>query len=236
MWAGALSNRQGGATYFTTFWLCVEGGLREGTMPLLASEGLLGTCPVSSHFTHFLYAAGALPAAALLVKLRVGGFEYILNLFEPFKQWKPRHFFHCHNPYCFLQPEVIGISLPGAGTLGCTVWPGAGITCSQGIPPEFYPPHMNVGLSILLRPSPLHAVLHLGASPPISATLPLLPIYMNVASLNPWLLCFHTAQFSDGSGFYLFWDLVVILSVFAQGSKVFLPTPPSWLEVLNLIS
>ena len=55
-------------------------------MPLLASEGLLGTRPVSSHFTHFLYPAGALPAAALLVKLRVGGFEYILNLFEPFKQ------------------------------------------------------------------------------------------------------------------------------------------------------
>ena len=35
---------------------------------------------------------------------------------------------------------------------------------------------------------------------PISISLPILPIWMNVASLNPWLQDFHTAQCSDGSG------------------------------------
>ena len=34
---------------------------------------------------------------------------------------------------------------------------------------------------------------------------------MNVATLNTWLLDFHTAQISDHSGYYLFLDLVLIL-------------------------
>ena len=37
-------------------------------------------------------------------------------------------------------------------------------------------------------------------SPSHTASLPLLPIWVNVASLNPWLVAFHTARFSDGSG------------------------------------
>ena len=31
-------------------------------------------------------------------------------------------------------------------------------------------------------------------------SVPLLPGWVNVASLNPWLLDFHSAHFSDGSG------------------------------------
>ena len=59
------------------------------------------------------------------------------------------------------------IYIPGAGALGCAVWPGAGITPSQGIPPDFYPPHVNVGLSLPIPlPPPLwgtHTSLHLSA-------------------------------------------------------------------------
>ena len=36
------------------------------------------------------------------------------------------------------------IYLPGPGTLGCVVWPGAGSAHSQDIPLDFYTPHMNV--------------------------------------------------------------------------------------------
>ena len=36
-------------------------------------------------------------------------------------------------------------SLPGAGTLGCVVWPVAGMTRSTGVPPDLYPPHVGVG-------------------------------------------------------------------------------------------
>ena len=78
----------------------------------------------------------------------------------------------------------MGTYLPGNGTLGWVVWCGAGIPHSQSIPPDFYLPHMGVG-------------------PPIPSLLtspPLLPICMNVTSLIPWLLDFHTPQFSGNSG------------------------------------
>ena len=48
-------------------------------------------------------------------------------------------------------------------------------------------------------PPPLYATLRLRASLLDSMSLPLLPIWMIVASLTPWLLDFHTAQFSNGS-------------------------------------
>ena len=37
---------------------------------------------------------------------------------------------------------------PSSGTLGCSVWPGAGISHSPGVPPGFYVPHVNVGLPV----------------------------------------------------------------------------------------
>ena len=58
-------------------------------------------------------------------------------------------FFCCCKPHRFLQPEVMGTYLPDAEILGYAVWPGAGITGSQGIPPDFYLPHVSVGLPIL---------------------------------------------------------------------------------------
>ena len=171
----------------------------------LISGGLPTTCSVSSHFTHFLYGTGALPDIALVVNPRVGGFTYDLSPCAPFKQslLKSSSFFYCPNPHWFSQSEVVGIYLPRAGNLGCTVWPGAGTTCSQGIPPNFYPLHMSVGPPVLLLLLPLHATPHLCASLPISTIPPLLPVWMNVASSNPWLSDFHTARFSDSSGCYL---------------------------------
>ena len=73
----------------------------------------------------------------------------------------------------------MGIYLPGIGTLDYVVWSGAMIVGSQGIPPNFYLPHINVGPPILRLPVTLSPLL--------------LPIWTNVASLNPWLLVFHTA-------------------------------------------
>ena len=59
----------------------------------------------------------------------------------------------------------------------------------------------------------------------------ILPVWMNGTSLNPWLSDFHVALFPDGSGCYLFWDLVVILSMIAQGDETCLHMPSPWLEV-----
>ena len=77
--------------------------------------------------------------------------------------WVTCSFFHHPNPHWFLLPEVMRLYLPSTGSLGWAVWPGAGITYSQGIPPDFCPPHVNVGPPLpppLLLPLPLHATLH----------------------------------------------------------------------------
>ena len=158
----------------------------------MASVGLLGARPTPSPLTHFPYVVGAFPAAAM-------GFVYFLSPCRPFKWQKSSRLF-CHpNPHWFLKSEVMAVYLPIAGNLGCVVWPGAGMAHSQGIPPNFYQPHVNVGPSILLS-------LHVTLCPlhPGSMTPPLLPIWMNVTSLNHWLSDFHTAQFSDGSSCYFF--------------------------------
>ena len=59
--------------------------------------------------------------------------------------WGSRSFFHQLNPCWFLQPEVTGTYLPGSGTLGWMALSGAGTPHSWDIPPEFYPPQVNVG-------------------------------------------------------------------------------------------
>ena len=42
------------------------------------------------------------------------------------------------------------------------------------------------------------------SSPPGCPSPPLLPVWMNVSSLSPWLLDFHTVWFSVSSGCFLF--------------------------------
>ena len=157
-----------------------------------AATWLLVVCPVLTLFLVtsplFLCATGILPAAAPVVNPGVGAFGYGLKLCWPFKQQKPGSFFCLPNSCWFLQPEVTGIYLHGDGTLGSVVWLGLG---------SFSP---KVSLPSILRPAA--AFPHHAASLPISATLRLLPVWMNVSSLNPWLSDFHAALFSDISRYY----------------------------------
>ena len=113
--------------------------------------------------------------------------------------------------------------LPTAGTLGCTGWPGAGIAQTFFMPPNFYLPHMNLGLLGLLAST--------------TTTLPCL------STLAPHL---HPSYLFDEYGFFkswvvglpyssIFWKfwaffvlrLLVILLVVVQGGKACLLTPPS---------
>ena len=177
------------------------------------------------------HVTGALPAVALVLNSRGGGSAWVRSLCGFFKRsiLKIDSFFHCPKLQWFLQPEVMGTYLPGSGNLGCVVWPGAGIPYAPGSPPNFYLPHRNVGLLVLLI---LHAMLRLCASLPISASSPFFPVWMTVNSLYPWLLDSHIAQFSDGSGWYMFCGLVEDFSVVLWGVKACLPTP-SLLEKLH---
>ena len=213
-----------------------EEGLERGLCRCLASRDEPGTCPVSSHFIHTLYSTGTFPAFALVLNPRVGGFANVLRQCRPF-MWsflKIQQFLPAPKPQWFLQPEVVEIYLLGTGTLGCTVWPGAGITHSQGIPPDFYSLYVNAGLPvpIPLPLPPLHTTLYLLTSlPSLWVSAP--PTHLDECGFFKSLVVdFHTVQSADSSGCYLFWDLVVILFVVAQEGKAYLPMPPSWLEVV----
>ena len=59
----------------------------------------------------------------------------------------------------------------------------------------------------------------------------LLLVWMSVSSLTPWLSNFHTVQFSGSSGYFVFKFVVVLIWV-VQGGRMYLPTPPSWPEIL----
>ena len=106
---------------------------------------------------------------------------------------------------------------PCAGALGCTV-------CFA--PPLFLPLYLcaNVGprglpattlwgLLAAAWPAPFHNPPPRGvrqpppfceSSPPCCLSLPLLPVWMNVSCLSPWLLDFHTVLFSVSFGCFLF--------------------------------
>ena len=76
---------------------------------------------------------------------------------------------------------------PPAGALGCAV-------C--------HPVHHNAAaLPTLLHNPPPRWVRW---PPPGCLSPPLLPVWMNVSSLTPWLLDFHTVRFSVSSGCFLF--------------------------------
>ena len=108
----------------------------------------------------------------------------VLNLCRPLKLQNPAVSSTASTPTGFIAR--------GYGDLFSQLWNpglcslvGAGIVRSQGILPDFYLPHVNVG------PSQSAAI--------ASASLPHLhssdlPTHLvDVASLNPWLLDFHTA-------------------------------------------
>ena len=108
---------------------------------------------------------GAPIAVALVASLRVGKLAYILGWWGPFKQnllkdWQ--FVLPPQPPLAFT--EVMKFYFPGAGTLGCTVWPGAGFTHSTVVLPGFNLPHMNVGLPVPLLPPPFWC--HSASSPP----------------------------------------------------------------------
>ena len=78
----------------------------------------------------------------------------------------------------------------------------------------------------VFQPLPCHE-----SSLPSCRSPPLLLVQMNVSSLTPWLLDFHTVRSSGSSGYFFVFKFVVLLLV-VRGGTVCLPTPPSWPEVL----
>ena len=120
---------------------------------------------------------------------------------------------------------------PHAGTLGCTV-------CH--LVHQLLPCRPAAALPTLLHNLPPYWVLQplpcWESSLPGCPSPPLLPVWMNVSSLSPWLSDFHTLQFSVSSGDFFCFYIVVVLLLVVWGCTVCLPMPPSWPKVLWLLN
>ena len=104
------------------------------------------------------------------------------------------------NPHRFFSVRGFEALFPCVGTLGCAVclipscssW----FICTRmwgRLVCQLLPIHP------VLQPPPFRQ-----CSLPGCPSLPLLPVWMNVSSLSPWLLDFHTVRFSVSSGCFLF--------------------------------
>ena len=110
--------------------------------------------------------------------------------------WDSRIFFHWLNPYWFLQPEVMETYLPGTGTLGWRAWCGAGTPHSWDSPPEFLPTTHACGTSLFRIPAPPTSV---DGCDFFNSVVVRLPFIDSIPLI------------SDGSEWWLFYSLVVIL-------------------------
>ena len=158
----------------------VWGEVKVGTVLLLADFwGLTWPLPVSSHFTHFLCTTGALSAAVLVVVPRVGGFvcsSALLRNWQFLPQPQPPPWVYSTFFFWHWSPGLRSLDWDWARLLTrCLL--------------EFYP-HVNMGwIKGLPVPSVTIALLPLCTD---SLSLPILPVWMYVASINPWLLDFCT--------------------------------------------
>ena len=117
--------------------------------------------------------------------------------------WESWNFF-CHsNPHWFLQPEVMGIYLPGVEPWAG--WSGLGLG------------------SLTLKVSLPIFICHVCVGPPIphlQVSAPLTHLD-DCGFFNFLVVQLHTPQFSDNYEWYLFCSLFVIFAVGVQGGKLF---------------
>ena len=93
------------------------------------------------------------------------------------------------------------------------------LSCSPVVPPRLSAHKCGTAQSSShhLARGPLHP----GCPSPL-----LLPVWMKVSSLTPWLLDFHTVWFFGSSGYFFVFKCVVLLLV-VRGGKAYLLIPPS---------
>ena len=89
-----------------------------------------------------------------------------------------------------------GLCMHDCGAAGSTSHHLVGsASCSLACPIHSTIRHLAGSASLHLAGSPLH---------PGCASLPLLPVWINVSSLSPWLSDFHVVRFSVSSGCFFF--------------------------------
>ena len=151
----------------------------------------------------------------------VGGFVYVLGSFGSFQRtllWGWEFLLLPQPPQVFLVRCFEG-SFPHAGTLGCVLCLG----------PQLFLlvyPHTNVGPPVL--PATVLPALALQPLPCCKSSLfqlpslPLLPVWMTVPSLTPWLSDIHTVRFSGRSGYFLFLNLLLSFWLCEEAKCIYL--------------
>ena len=216
---GALGVHQGGVTHVAALWCCMWGRGGEGnngtcstlwgisvTSPTTSSK--LGPSGADSRVGGLVCILG--PCGSLQETV-LWGWEFLPPLPQSprvFSVWGLRLYF----------PELetwvaSSVSLPSCSSQFIRRW-------MRGYLLHQPPPHWVHQL----RPCS-------ESSPPGCPSPPLLPVWMNVSSLTPWLLDSHTVRLSGSSGWFLFFKFVVVLLLVVRGGTVCLPIPPSWPEV-----
>ena len=98
-----------------------------------------------------------------------------------------------------------------------------GLSCSAAVPPHLSARECGTAWSTS----------HHLATNPLCLSCPslsLLPVWMNVSYLTPRLSEFFTVWCFGSCGCFLFLIFFFCPSFVVRGCKVYLPTPPSWLE------
>ena len=116
---------------------------------------------------------------------------------------KTGSFFCCHSPHRFLQLEVLKLYFP-------VLEPWIVFSHSPVVPPGLFACECGTAWSASCR------LIHLVLQPCLAMvplcpgcwSPPLLPVWVNIFSLTPCLLEFHTIQFSGSSGCFLFLNLL----------------------------
>ena len=181
----------------------------------------LSLFPVTSPTSHMQLA----PFQLLPLNPRVGGNVYVLRPCGPFKRslLKIQQFLLLHQPpLIFIARSYGGLSSQcwNLGLCGLSWgwdhslprYPSCFLSICECGTISFTATAISVPLSCL----------HYSAPP---TSLDECGFFKSLAVRLPHSLIFWCSEC------YLFWDLVVILSVVAWGGEACLPTPPSWLEV-----
>ena len=170
-------------------------------MPCLAAGDFFSSHSIFSPFTTFPYVTSAPVAAALVEVPRVGRFSYVLGQCRPLTWTLPRDWQFPPPPqippvFITRSYETLFSRCRNPGLCGLVwIW--------SHLLPRFPSRFLSTTHECRTTHSASCCCLTSTTLCPSSPSLPLLPIWMNMASLNPWLSDF-TVQYTSSSGCFLF--------------------------------
>ena len=201
--SASIGNLQGRATHFTR--LCVGWGLGEGAILLLGFWRFAQHLPCSQSLyplpACYWHPSSCCPGGKSQHGWVCIHSKSIQTLSMDYPE-NPAVSPAAPTPTGFYSQKLWGFIFPALELWALQSGLGLGSQASKVTLLIFIQNTANVRLPVPQPRPPLPATLYLCTSPPVSTTPALLPVWMNVASLYPWLSDFHAAQFPNRSGYF----------------------------------